>query len=110
MRLVFNAVNKDIFEMLRDGSKRVETRAATIKYKKLCTGESITFVCQGETFEKTVLRVNYFPSIGSLLEQYKPEDINPKLYTKEEIIKMYHSFPGYKEKIEQFGIVAIEFT
>lgn len=108
MRFVFSASNKDIFDMVRDGSKKVETRAATVKYQKLHAGESAIFSCQGQTFSKTISRVRLFPSIEELLKKYKPEDINPKLRTKEDIIRMYHSFTGYKEKIERYGIVAIE--
>ena len=110
MQFVFNKNNKDIFEMLRDGNKTIETRAATVKYRKLQAGEIISFSCDGSIFEKTIAKVTHFDSIGSLLKKYKPEDINPKLHTTEEIVTMYHSFPGYEEKIKQSGIVAIEFA
>jgi ASC-1-like (ASCH) protein len=109
MRFVFNKINKDIFTAVRDGSKKVETRAATVKYKGMKAGESVTFSCDGETFEKIISKVTHFNSIDSLIKKYKPQDINPKLTTKEELEEMYHSFPGYKEKIEKEGIVAIEF-
>lgn len=110
MQLVFSAPNKDIYDMLRDGSKRVETRAATVKYQKLHAGDTIIFSCQGEIFSKAISRVRFFPSVGELLKEYKPEDINPMLHSEQEIVKMYYSFPGYREKIEQFGLIAIEFV
>ena len=109
MYLKFNASNKAIFDCIKDGSKPVETRAATSKYKNLKAGEVVTFSCAGETFTKTITKVTHFDSIEALLKKYKPEMINPKLATKEEIVKMYHSFPGYKEKIAGAGIVAFEF-
>lgn len=108
MFLKFNATNKDIFDCIKDGTKLVETRAATSKYKNVQAGEMVTFSCAGESFEKTIAKVTHFDSIDALLKTYKPENINPKLTTKEEIVKMYHSFPGYKEKIEQSGIIALE--
>lgn len=95
--------------MLRDGRKRVETRAATSKYQKLKAGETIEFSCDGERFEKTILKISHFASIDKLLIKFKPTDINPTRKTKEDIVRMYRSFPGYEEKIEEFGIVAIEF-
>lgn len=110
MLLVFNKINKEIFEMLRDGRKRIETRAATSKYQGIEKGEIITFSCSGERFEKEVKKVTHFTSIDELLKKYKPTDINPTRKTKEEIIEMYHSFPGYKEKIEKEGIIAVEFV
>lgn len=60
--------------------------------------------------EKEIANVMHFPSIDSLLRKYKPKDINPDIETKEDIVKMYRSFPGYEEKINEFGIVALEFT
>lgn len=109
MRLVFNKINKDIFDALRSGKKKVETRASTTKYKKLEAGESVSFSCAGESFEKKIAKVAHFASIDALLKKYTPADINPELKTKKDIEDMCYSFPGYKEKIEQFGIVAIEF-
>jgi ASC-1-like (ASCH) protein len=109
MRFVINKLNKDIFDAIRDGSKKVETRAATVKYKKLQAGDKVSFSCAGDSIEKQIRKINHFDSIDMLLKKYKPQDINPKLKTKEEIINMYHSFPGYKEKIEKEGIIAIEF-
>ncbi len=110
MLLVFNKINKDIFEMLRDGRKRIETRAATSKYKKIQAGDIMEFSCGHERFSRTVAKAMHFDSIESLLKKYKPEDINPILRTKEQITEMYYSFPGYKDKIEKEGIIAIEFT
>jgi ASC-1-like (ASCH) protein len=109
MKLVFNKKNKDIFEMLRSGEKKIETRAATSKYKRMRAGEQVTFACAGETFERMVSKVSYFDSIRSLLKAYPPESINPKTSTEEEITAMCYSFPGYEEKIRACGIAAIEF-
>lgn len=110
MRLVFNKNNKDIFDAVRDGRKKVETRAATVKYKNLQEGEPVSFSCGGESFEKKIAKVTHFGSFDALFKKYKPSDINPKMKTKEEIMNMCYSFPGYEEKIKEFGIVAIEFT
>ena len=108
MQLVFNKENKDIFEMVQDGRKMVETRAGTPKYKNLQEGDEIIFSCDGESFKKKVSKVLHFKTISALLKIYTPSDINPGLDTAEETVSMYHSFPGYKEKIEEFGIIAIE--
>lgn len=109
MRFVFNKINKEIFKAIQNGTKKVETRAATIKYHTMKPGEKVSFSCDGEVFEKEISKVTHFDSIESLLKKYKPQDINPHIRTKEELEKMYHSFPGYKEKIEKEGIVAMEF-
>lgn len=108
MKLVFNKENKDIFEMVRDGRKKVETRASTVKYKNMKVGDEMVFSCDGASFQKKISKVSHFMSIDDLLQVYVPSDINPKLHTREEIVEMYHSFPGYKQKIKESGLVAIE--
>jgi ASC-1-like (ASCH) protein len=96
--------------MLQDGRKRIETRAATKKYQNIKTGEMLTFSCDGERFEKEVSKITHFASIGALFKIYKPTDINPTIKTKDDLIKKWYSFPGYDEKIKEFGIIAIEFV
>jgi ASC-1-like (ASCH) protein len=108
MILRFNKTNRDIFEAIRDGRKRVETRAATVKYADLEPGETLTFVCDGERFDRTISAVSHFASIDALLEGYAPSQIHPDLTTAEELRALYHSFPGYEEKIAAHGLVAIE--
>lgn len=109
MRLVFNKKDKYIFDAIRDGSKRVETRAATAKYKNILIGEKIVFSCDGKAFEKVVAKVTRFKSVDEMLKVYTPSDISTKDRTKEELKAKIYSFPGYEEKIKEFGIVAIEF-
>lgn len=101
--------NRNIFEALCAGVKKVETRAATSRYKNLQKGDTVSFLCAGERLDKEVESVTHFVSIDSLLKKYKPTDINPDTETREQLVKMYHSFPGYEEKIKEFGIVALEF-
>ena len=106
--LVFAQINKDIFEAIRDGKKKVETRAGTVKYQKIKVGDVIVLSCAGEKFEKKIKKIRHFSGIEEILKVYKPEEINPKTHSEEEAAQMYHSFPGYKEKIELFGLFAFE--
>lgn len=108
MQLIFAKENREIFEMLMRGEKSVETRAATARYRGIKIGDTLSFACEGNSFEKVVIRTEIFPSVVMLLKKYRPEDINPKLKTVEEIISMYRSFPGYDAKIREHGILAIE--
>lgn len=108
MRLVINKNDKDIFDAIADGSKKVETRANTVKYKNIKVGDNIIFSCGTKTIQKTVSKVSIFPTLDALLKKYKPNEINPRLSSKEEIVKMYNSFPGYTEKIKSSGIIAFD--
>ena len=106
--LRFRAVNRNIFEAIKSGKKKIETRAATPKYSQIKTSNNLIFVCGKERFSKNVKKVKKFKSIMALCKTYKPQDINPKTKTIEELEKMYHSFPGYKEKIKKYGLMALE--
>lgn len=109
IQLRFRAVNRDIFEAIRDGKKKVETRAATARYKNIKVGDILRFVCGKDSFEKKVKRTHVFKSIAALVKKYQVHDINPFVNSKAELQKMYYSYPNYREKIKKFGIIAIEF-
>jgi len=102
----FRMVNRDIFLAIKNGTKRIETRAATKKYQNLQKGNILVFVCGKRKFKKQVKSVEYFLSVKSLVKKYKPSAINPNAHSEKELNDMYDKFPGYKEKIKEFGIVA----
>lgn len=106
--LRFREENRDIFYAIRNGIKKVETRAGSKKYQNIEVGDVLILSCGDEKIEKTVIRLSKFNTITDLLLFYKPEEIVPGVYIKEELEKIYHSFPGYEEKIKEFGIVAFE--
>ena len=109
--LKFNESNIDSlysFNALKKGYKWVETRAATPKYREVQIGEILVFICGKERLEKTVRNTSIFKDIKSLLTTYKITDIMPNKTRAEELEDAYYSYPGYKEKIEEFGLVAFE--
>lgn len=108
MILKFNKINRDMFLMIRNGQKTIETRAATKKYRDIKTGDQIIFVCGKEKFIKKVKIVRIYKSISSLIRKYKPIQIVPTIKTSKELEKVYLSFPNYKEKIKKYGLIALE--
>ncbi len=108
MVLKFRKENKDIFDAILNGVKKIETRAGTAKYEKVKVRESIVFSCGKERFKKKVLSVEKFKTIEALVKKYKPLTINPNCKTLKELTAMYMSFPNYKEKIKKYGLLAFE--
>ena len=106
--LRFRAVNRDIFEAIKHGTKKVETRAATIKYRNIKAGDAITFSCGKDRFRRQVKRATIFSTIAGMLKKHRIQDINPKCATAKELRDMYNAFPEYSEKIKNFGIIAFE--
>lgn len=101
----FRTVDCDIFQAVVDGKKKLETRAATPKYRKVKIGDGLILVCGKKKIIKVVRKVEYFKTIGALLKKYKPETINPAIHSIKEIREMWSGFPGYKEKIKKSGLV-----
>jgi len=106
--LRFRARDKEIFEAIKSGAKTVETRAGTAKYQNVKVGNSLICVCGGEKLEKSIAAFTIFKTPEALVKKYKPRSIHPAATSLADLLKMWHSFPGYKEKIAQFGIAAFE--
>lgn len=102
----FRAVNRDIFLAIKNRTKKIETRAATKKYKNIQKGDVLIFVCGKSKFKKQIKNIEHFSSVKSLMKKYKPNAINPNAHSERELQGIYYTYPGYKEKIKEFGIVA----
>jgi len=106
--LRFRAVNRDIFNAIKIGQKKVETRAGSTKYQSIIKGDRILFICGKSKFRKNVYALKKFRSIKAMLKQYKPKDVDPRCNTAVELEKVYHSFPGYKQKLRKYGLIVME--
>lgn len=105
--LKFRTANRDIFEAILSGTKKIETRAATQRYRKIKAGDKVELVCGKDRFEKRVKEVELFKSVSGMLRKHKVQEINPSVSSKEELEKIYYSFPKYREKIAKYGLIAL---
>lgn len=106
--LRFRAVNRGIFMDIKSGKKSVETRAASKKYGDIKAGDMLVLVCGKERFEKKVKKARVFKTISALLKVHPLRKIMPKLKSEKEWQEELYSYPGYKEKIKKFGLIALE--
>jgi ASC-1-like (ASCH) protein len=106
--LPISARFRPTFNALRDGEKKVETRAATKRYADIAKGDTLVFSCgKSKKFSKKVTKVEKFRSIGALYRKYKPHHIDPSWKTEAEGRKAWASFPNYTEKIKEYGLIAV---
>jgi ASC-1-like (ASCH) protein len=108
--LKFRAVDREGFENIRTGKKRVETRAATEKCRKVAVGDEIVFACGKERLAKRVKRVYRWRSIAAMLREVPLARIMPGIKSVGEARKVYASYPGYTEKLRKHGLVGWELT
>ena len=103
-RLIVAKKDKDIFDMIRDGRKKVETRAGGPKYQNVAVVDAFIFSCAGRTCKKTVSKVKHFKTMQAVFKTYRPEQIAPSTTNRKDLIDMWNRFPNYTEKIAESGV------
>ncbi|MDP1624871.1 MAG: hypothetical protein Q8L64_03795 [bacterium] len=106
--LRFRVIDKKNFDEVKNGSKPIETRAATVKYQPIEVGDTLLFVCGKERLEKKITKKHHFGSIDAMIKKIPYKEIMPSVESVEEMKKAYSSYSGYDEKIKEFGIFAFE--
>ncbi|MFH1401753.1 MAG: ASCH domain-containing protein [Parcubacteria group bacterium] len=107
-QLRFRAKNRDIFKAIKDGTKKVETRAATRKFRDIKKGDCLFLVCGKEKIKKRVKRVKIFKTIKDVLGKYRVGEIIPSAKSLADLEKICYSFPDYHKKIKKYGLIAFE--
>jgi ASC-1-like (ASCH) protein len=83
--LPIESKDRPIFELLKSGQKKIETRAGGPKYDMIVEGDILIFECKGESFERIATKVQKFKDVDEMLGIYSVEEINPLLKTPEEL-------------------------
>ncbi len=104
----FREVDYQNFQAVVKGKKTVETRAATPKYQDIKPGDVLVMTCRGEKAEKIIKSVQHFWGLDQIFKQIDYRRIMPAAATIAEAKAVYDSYPGYREKLKKFGILAIE--
>lgn len=107
--LRFKKIDKGIFNDIKKGLKTIETRAATIKFRNIKKGDTLVFLCDKERFNKEVIEVKHFKSIDNMAKNLDIKKVMPQISSLKEMKAVYYCFPGYQEKINKFGLIAVRF-
>ena len=106
--LLIRQTDRITYDLIESGEKRVETRAASPRYKDIKDGDMVVFKCGKDSFERIIKKTQKFKNVDKMLDHYDVKDINPSVSTVEELKSMYNSYSGYKEKLKKHGIIAFE--
>lgn len=106
LRLTIRAQDRAIFDDLTTGRKTVETRAATPKYQAVQPGDTLTFVCGSDLLTKKVASAQRFADVDELFRYIPFRRILPAAANAEAAKQAILKFPGNREKITSFGIMA----
>lgn len=105
--LLFRSADRNIFNLIRTGKKKVETRAGGPKYSHLAVGDLLMFICGASKFKRRIVSIRHFKTISGLLRAYTIKDVHPGVSSGKELSAKYASFPGYTQRIKKFGLMAI---
>ncbi len=106
--LKIRGTDKFVFDSIKKGEKTIETRAATPRYRKIETGDVLVFSCAGEKLEREVKKVSLFKNVDDMAGKIDYKKVQPFSGSLDEVKKVYYSFPGYREKIKGFGLIAFD--
>lgn len=110
-----------VYYELIEGGKTIETRAPDSENKEkdygmISKGDILIFHPVDSFFKRIDNEeikffagdVRKYNSIEEMLQYENLQKILPDVKSREDAIKVYNSFPGYKERIKKYGIVAID--
>lgn len=111
----------DILNLVESGRKTLETRPYNPKsannYALVAPGDTLvmTSTQTGKTIEKTAVRTRVYKTITQMANVEAVDKILPGVSTPEQLIAVFDELKkkwgtAYARKIDQYGIVVIEFS
>ncbi len=112
---------KENYDKIKDKGKEVEGRVPDMRkpekhYHKIVEGDNISIRVVGLDFkpiesikplEFTALYNRKYDSVDEMIFYEGLSRVLPELNSTDEAVALYHSLPGYKERIEEYGIYAV---
>lgn len=102
----FDEADRARFDEVKEGRKKIETRAPNEKYDSIKEGDEIMFKCgDAQPFTKKVTKIYRWPTVETMFSEVSLEEVMPGLLTIEEAKNRYATYRGYTERIEKGGIL-----
>lgn len=100
------------FNYIQSGEKTVEGRIAKGFVAKLKVGDTINFLSKDSNdndiqISKRVIYLNKYKSFKDMLTNEGLENCLPRFNSIDDGVRLYHSFPGYRENERNHGVMAI---
>ena len=107
-KLLFLEKDRNTFKLIQSGKKNIETRAGNPEYFFIKAGDYIEFSCGDEKVVRKVRNILHYTTLNDLFAAYKPQEINPEVFSYEELRERYVSFPGYHDRLDRYGVLVFE--
>ena len=102
---------KKYLEQIKTGQKTVEGRVNTNKYRNIQSNDTIIFFEKDSPTTKAVckiIKINHYKNFKDMLINEGIENMLPGIKSLDEAINIYNNLPGYKEKVKEYGAIAIQ--
>lgn len=93
--------------MIRSGSKTVEGRINSGMFARVKPGDLIRFWARQDEVHVVVESIYQYGSWRAMLEGEGVQTCLPNIRALEEGVRLYNNLPGYREKAERFGVLAL---
>ena len=101
------------FNYIKSGKKEYETRIYDEKRQKIKLLEEVIFTekeNEKNTFTAIITELSYFKNFKEAIEEVGVKKVLPNAKSLKEAIKIYESFPTYKEGAKKYGVLRMKFV
>ena len=100
------------FNLIKSGKKEYETRVYDEKRQKIKLLEEVIFTEKGNeknSFKCIITELSYFKNFKDAIEEVGIRKVLPNAKSLKDGIKIYESFPNYKEGSKKYGVLRMKF-
>ncbi len=104
-------LDEDVFEVVKNGTKNVESRVNDEKRRTLKVGDTLRFLkrpLEQEYLLCKVVGLDYYDNFSELVKHYEIKNLYLENYTVQEYLQLLGKFYSEEEQ-EKYGVVAIRF-
>ena len=104
-------LKKEYVEAIRSGAKTYEGRIASDYFRGYTAGKKVEWYCGAGENERILTEIvsrRSFSSFEDMLRDIDFKKFLPKASSFENACRLYHSVPGYTEKVQRDGALALE--
>lgn len=103
------SLQQQYFDAIKSGHKTVEGRLNKEKYQKLVVGENIQFESpSNDKLICVIVGITTYSDFTAMLLAEGIQNMLPGVATVQEGVKIYESFPGYKQEVQKVGALALK--
>ena len=104
-------LNETVYQLIKNGTKRIEVRLLDEKRKGVRLGDEIIFINRADDDDRVrakVIGLLFYNNFAELVADYEIEILMDKSMTKEDLLKELNKFYPAEEQAE-LGVVGIRF-